>query len=67
MDDLIKSMGKSLLAFDKVNFERDLTRREKKEKEHLKYEIYWAKFKKFKADFSKTAQKVALMTNYEHG
>jgi len=51
MDDLIKSMEKSLLAFDKESIERELTNREKKEKENLKYEIYWIKFKKFKADF----------------
>ncbi|WP_400262948.1 hypothetical protein ACFX5U_07695 [Sphingobacterium sp. SG20118] len=53
MDDLIKSMEKSLLAFDKESIERELTRREKKEKENLKYEIYWIKFKKFKADFER--------------
>jgi hypothetical protein len=53
MDDLINSLKKKLLEFDKESIERDLTRREKKEKEHLKYEIYWAKFKKFKADFER--------------
>ena len=51
MDDLIKSMEKSLLAFDKESIESELTSREKKEKENLKYEIYWIKFKKFKTDF----------------
>ena len=53
MEDLIKSLEKKLLEFDKVSIERDLTRREKKEKENLKYEIFWAKFKKFKADFER--------------
>lgn len=53
MDDLINSLEKKLLEFDKVNFERDLTRREKKKKEHLKYEIFWIKFKKFKPDFER--------------
>ncbi|MEN5380719.1 hypothetical protein [Sphingobacterium kitahiroshimense] len=53
MDDLIKSMEKSLLAFDKESIERELTSKEKKEKENLKYEIYWIKFKKFKADFER--------------
>nr|WP_315398341.1 hypothetical protein [uncultured Sphingobacterium sp.] len=53
MNDLIKSMEKSLLAFDKESIERELTSREKKEKENLKYEIYWIKFKKFKADFER--------------
>lgn len=53
MDDLIKSMEKSLLAFDKESIESELTSREKKEKENLKYEIYWIKFKKFKADFER--------------
>ncbi|KKX46893.1 hypothetical protein [Sphingobacterium sp. IITKGP-BTPF85] len=53
MEDLIKSLEKSLLNFDKESIEKDLTKREKKEKEYLKYEIYWAKFKKFKADFER--------------
>ncbi|MCS3556594.1 MULTISPECIES: hypothetical protein [unclassified Sphingobacterium] len=53
MEDLIKSLEKKLLEFDKESIERDLTRREKKEKENLKYEIYWAKFKKFKANFER--------------
>lgn len=53
MEDLIKSIEKSLLAFDKESIERELTSREKKEKENLKYEIYWIKFKKFKADFER--------------
>lgn len=53
MEDLINSLEKKLLEFDKVNFERDLTRREKKKKEHLKYEIFWIKFKKFKPDFER--------------
>jgi len=53
MDGLINSLEKKLLEFDKESIERDLTRREKKEKENLKYEIFWAKFKKFKADFER--------------
>jgi len=53
MDDLIKSLEKKLLELDKESIERDITKREKKEKENLKYEIYWAKFKKFKADFER--------------
>jgi|GEM_PF-1671442 len=53
MDDLINSLEKKILEFDEVNFERDLTRREKKKKEHLKYEIFWIKLKKFKPDFER--------------
>ncbi|MEJ5145370.1 MULTISPECIES: hypothetical protein [unclassified Sphingobacterium] len=51
MDDLIKSLEKSLLAFDEEIIKRKLTVKEKKQKENIKYEIYWVKFKKFKADF----------------
>lgn len=51
MEDLIKSLKKNLLEFDKKSIKRELTVREKKQKEHLTYEIYWAKFKKFKAEF----------------
>lgn len=53
MIDLINSLEKKLLEFDKESIERDLTRREKKERENIKYEIFWAKFKKFKADFER--------------
>jgi len=53
MDDLIKSLEKKLLEFDKESIKRKLTAKEKKQKEYLKYEIYWAKFKKFKADFER--------------
>ncbi|GEM64198.1 hypothetical protein SF1_21800 [Sphingobacterium faecium NBRC 15299] len=51
MENLIKSLEKSLLELDRESIKRKLTVREKKQKEHLTYEIYWAKFKKFKADF----------------
>lgn len=40
MDDFINSLEKKLLKFDKESIERDLTRREKKEKENPKYDIY---------------------------
>lgn len=51
MEDLIKSLEKSFLELDSESIKRELTVREEKQKEHLTYEIYWAKFKKFKADF----------------
>lgn len=53
MDDLIKSLEKKNLVLDKESIKRQLTKKEKKVKENLKYEIYWAKFKKFKADFNR--------------
>ncbi|MCS3556192.1 MULTISPECIES: hypothetical protein [unclassified Sphingobacterium] len=53
MNDLIISLEKKLLEFDKESIERDLTKREKRVKELLKYDIYWAKFKKFKSDFER--------------
>ena len=53
MNDLIKSLKKRILALDKESIKRDLTEKEKKQKENLKYEIYWAKFKKFKAEFER--------------
>lgn len=53
MNDLIKSLKKRILALDKESIKRDLTEKEKKQKENLKYEIYWAKFKKFKAAFER--------------
>lgn len=53
MDDLIKSLKKSLLELNKESIKRELTAKEKKQKEYLKYEIYWIKFKKFKADFER--------------
>ncbi|MEJ5145374.1 hypothetical protein [Sphingobacterium sp. MYb388] len=53
MDDLIKSLKKSLLGLNKESIKRELTAKEKKQKEYLKYEIYWTKFKKFKADFER--------------
>jgi hypothetical protein len=53
MDGLIKSLKKSLLELNKESIKRELTAKEKKQKEYLKYEIYWVKFKKFKADFER--------------
>lgn len=53
MNDLIKSLKKDLLAFDKESTKRELTKREKKEIENLKCKIYWAKLKKLKADFER--------------
>lgn len=53
MDDLIKSLEKNLLELDKKSIKRELTVKEKKLKENLKYEIYWIKFKKFKSDFER--------------
>lgn len=51
MENLIKSLENSFLELDRESIKRKLTVKEKKQKEHLTYEIYWAKFKKFKADF----------------
>ncbi|MCS3556617.1 MULTISPECIES: hypothetical protein [unclassified Sphingobacterium] len=53
MEYLIKSLEKNLLELDRESIKRKLTVKEKKQKEYLKYEIYWAKFKKFKADFER--------------
>ena len=49
----LKPLKLSLLQLDREGIKRKLTVKEKKEKENLKYEIYWIKFKKFKADFER--------------
>jgi hypothetical protein len=53
MNDHIRSLEKSLLALDKESIKRDLTVKEMKKKEHLTYEIYWAKFNELKTDFER--------------
>lgn len=53
MDDLIKSLKKSLLELNKESIKRELTAKENKQKEYLKYKIYWAKYKKFKTNFER--------------